>query len=168
MLFNTLYSFQNGVGTVAGTVNTRLITIRDNLEKSFNTVEESLYNLKHALPGDFASARGSIMKSLLALQDNLNRLQHLLIDSTPKPVSFNSTESDSSIDQCQTMEALQSPVSTWISSGEGVVRWPVFIYTSGAMICLFLSSFSHLFACCSVHVNQYMWKLDYAGNLCFC
>eukprot|EP00210_Caulerpa_lentillifera_P006238 g5959.t1 len=159
-LFKRLYAFQNNVGSMAGTVNTRLITIRSNLEKSFNTVEESLQNLKHDLPGDFASARARIMKSLLSLQENVNGLQRFLMDTTPKPTDSNNTES--LLEQCRRTHSFHSE-NSWISNGDGVVRWPMLLYTTGAMICLFTSSFSHLFACCSIHVNKYMWKLDYAG-----
>lgn len=30
-------------------------------------------------------------------------------------------------------------------------RWPVYVFTAGAMVCLFTSSFCHLFGCCSLH-----------------
>lgn len=30
-------------------------------------------------------------------------------------------------------------------------RWPVHVFTAGAMICLLTSSFCHLFGCCDWH-----------------
>lgn len=33
-------------------------------------------------------------------------------------------------------------------------RWPVYVFLAGAMVCLFTSSFCHLFACCSWHVAE--------------
>ncbi|BDA50104.1 Heptahelical transmembrane protein 4 [Coccomyxa sp. Obi] len=42
-------------------------------------------------------------------------------------------------------------------------RWPVYVFLAGAMVCLFTSAFCHLFACCSWHVAETIWKYDYAG-----
>lgn len=33
-------------------------------------------------------------------------------------------------------------------------RWPIHVFTAGAMTCLFTSSFCHLFGCCSWHFAQ--------------
>lgn len=44
-----------------------------------------------------------------------------------------------------------------------VHRWPLHVFTTGAMICLFTSSMCHLFGCCSKHVAMLMWQFDYAG-----
>lgn len=44
-----------------------------------------------------------------------------------------------------------------------VHRWPMYIFTTGAMICLLTSSVCHLFGCCSAHVAMLMWQFDYAG-----
>jgi adiponectin receptor len=44
-----------------------------------------------------------------------------------------------------------------------VHRWPMYIFTFGAMICLLTSSVCHLFGCCSAHIAMLMWQFDYAG-----
>lgn len=44
-----------------------------------------------------------------------------------------------------------------------VHRWPIHIFTTGAMVCLLTSSMCHLFGCCSKHIAMLMWQFDYAG-----
>lgn len=44
-----------------------------------------------------------------------------------------------------------------------VSRWPMHVFTTGAMICLLTSSLCHLFGCCSAHISAIMWRFDYAG-----
>lgn len=44
-----------------------------------------------------------------------------------------------------------------------VHRWPMYIFTSGAMICLLTSAVCHLFGCCAPHIASIMWRFDYAG-----
>eukprot|EP00798_Chlamydomonas_sp_ICE-L_P012824 gene12824-40_t len=42
-------------------------------------------------------------------------------------------------------------------------RWPMYVFTSGAMVCMALSAICHGFACCGQHTDKYIWRLDYAG-----
>lgn len=42
-------------------------------------------------------------------------------------------------------------------------RWPVHVFTAGAMACMLTSSVCHLFGCCAAHVSAVMWRFDYAG-----
>ncbi|KAK9820403.1 hypothetical protein WJX72_009994 [[Myrmecia] bisecta] len=44
-----------------------------------------------------------------------------------------------------------------------VKRWPVYVFTAGAMICLATSSVCHLLGCCALHITQMIWRFDYAG-----
>jgi adiponectin receptor len=44
-----------------------------------------------------------------------------------------------------------------------VHRWPIHVFTTGAMVCLLTSSMCHLFGCCSKHIAMLMWQFDYAG-----
>lgn len=44
-----------------------------------------------------------------------------------------------------------------------IVRWPLYTFMTGAMCCLLVSAVAHTFWCCSKHVSQLMWRLDYAG-----
>jgi adiponectin receptor len=48
-------------------------------------------------------------------------------------------------------------------SGDGIPRWPWFVYLTGTMVCLVCSSLSHLLACHSNRYNLFFWRLDYAG-----
>jgi len=44
-----------------------------------------------------------------------------------------------------------------------VKRWPVYVFTAGAMACLLTSTVCHLFGCCARHVSQLIWRFDYVG-----
>jgi predicted membrane channel-forming protein YqfA (hemolysin III family) len=44
-----------------------------------------------------------------------------------------------------------------------VARWPLYVFTAGAMFCLLTSSVCHLFGCCAAHLATIMWRFDYAG-----
>ena len=44
-----------------------------------------------------------------------------------------------------------------------VKRWPVYVFTAGAMACLLTSTVCHLFGCCARHVSQFIWRFDYVG-----
>ena len=44
-----------------------------------------------------------------------------------------------------------------------VQRWPVYVFTVGAMLCLLTSTVCHLFGCCARHVSQVIWRFDYVG-----
>lgn len=42
-------------------------------------------------------------------------------------------------------------------------RWPLYVFLAGAMTCLLTSATCHLLSCCSIEVNHFIWRLDYAG-----
>jgi adiponectin receptor len=44
-----------------------------------------------------------------------------------------------------------------------VSRWPIYVFTAGAMVCLLTSAVCHLFGCCAAHVTAVLWRFDYAG-----
>lgn len=44
-----------------------------------------------------------------------------------------------------------------------VKRWPVYVFTIGAMACLLTSATCHLFGCCAAHVSRLIWRFDYLG-----
>ena len=44
-----------------------------------------------------------------------------------------------------------------------VKRWPVYVFTAGAMACLLTSTVCHLFGCCARDVSQFIWRFDYVG-----
>eukprot|EP00891_Asterochloris_glomerata_P007907 jgi/Astpho2/7907/e_gw1.00118.28.1_t len=50
------------------------------------------------------------------------------------------------------------PAAAWV-----VPCRPVYVFTAGAMVCLFTSSVCHLFGCCATHIATVIWRFDYAG-----
>lgn len=44
-------------------------------------------------------------------------------------------------------------------SGDGIPRWPWFVFLTGTMVCLVCSSLSHLLACHSERYNLFFWRL---------
>jgi adiponectin receptor len=45
-----------------------------------------------------------------------------------------------------------------------VKRWPIYVFTAGAMCCMLTSSVCHLLSCCEVHeLTRRIWRFDYAG-----
>ncbi|KAK9837509.1 hypothetical protein WJX81_007514 [Elliptochloris bilobata] len=42
-------------------------------------------------------------------------------------------------------------------------RWPIHVFTGGAITCMLTSSACHLLGCCSFHISQLVWRFDYAG-----
>lgn len=61
-------------------------------------------------------------------------------------------------DAAQVALSYLTETSTW-----PVKRWPVYVFTAGAMFCMLTSSVCHLFGCCAAHVTRIMWRFDYAG-----
>ncbi|PSC75369.1 Heptahelical 4 isoform 2 [Micractinium conductrix] len=59
--------------------------------------------------------------------------------------------------------AVQSALATALEAKWPVSRWPIYVFTAGAMICLLTSAVCHLFGCCAAHVTAVMWRFDYAG-----
>ncbi|GAB4828237.1 hypothetical protein Ancab_035149 [Ancistrocladus abbreviatus] len=45
----------------------------------------------------------------------------------------------------------------------GAARWPFYIFLSGSMFCLLLSSLCHLFSCHSYHLSMLLLRMDYVG-----
>lgn len=39
-----------------------------------------------------------------------------------------------------------------------VPRWPIYVFTAGAMLCLLTSSVCHLFGCCAAHIAAVLWR----------
>jgi hypothetical protein len=59
--------------------------------------------------------------------------------------------------------ALERALAAALGAGWPVARWPIYVFTAGAMVCLLTSSVAHLFGCCAAHLAALMWRLDYAG-----
>jgi len=160
-LSEALHHFQGSLGNVAGSVNTRLSTVRSNLEKSVASLQESLRNLQYDLSENLEATHQRLKDSVGRFQENLSKLQALLRDTGTKetPAELNTT---AIMDQCQNV-AYADDTEGHRSVKERVMRWPVFLYMAGAMFCLLVSSVCHLFACCSRHAYKYMWRFDYTG-----
>lgn len=59
--------------------------------------------------------------------------------------------------------AVHKAVATALDATWPVKRWPVYVFTAGAMICMLVSSICHLFGCCAAHIATVIWRFDYAG-----
>lgn len=60
-------------------------------------------------------------------------------------------------------EAIQRALALVLDSQWPARRWPVYVFISGAILCLFTSSLCHLFGCCAAHIATRIWRFDYAG-----
>jgi adiponectin receptor len=56
------------------------------------------------------------------------------------------------------LASVLSPGSQW-----PVSRWPMYVFTAGACLCLLTSAVCHVFGCCAAHIASIMWRFDYAG-----
>lgn len=59
--------------------------------------------------------------------------------------------------------AVARALAALLNSEWPATRWPVHVFTAGAMLCMLTSSVCHLFGCCAPHVSSMMWRFDYAG-----
>ena len=59
--------------------------------------------------------------------------------------------------------ALRRALASILDTSWPVSRWPMHVFTAGAMTCLLTSSMCHLFGCCNAHISTVMWRFDYAG-----
>ena len=44
-----------------------------------------------------------------------------------------------------------------------VTRWPMYVFLSGAVVCLFFSTLCHTYCCIGARDAERMWRLDYLG-----
>ena len=88
-----------------------------------------------------------------------NRLEERLVSIGSDLSSFGS-EAVRDIEAAfhRALASTLDPDSKW-----PVSRWPMYVFTAGAMICLLTSSVCHVFGCCAAHIASVMWRFDYAG-----
>lgn len=106
-------------------------------------------------------------EKLHALEDVLEVLKSITIDNIHDLAGLSSNFSSLRMMNQEELHNLESLVYESLTSLVDVTwpvhRWPIHVFTTGAMICLFTSSMCHLFGCCSKHVAMLMWQFDYAG-----
>ncbi len=106
-------------------------------------------------------------EKLHALEDVLDVLKAITIDNIHDLAELSSKISSLRMINQEELRHLESIVYESLTSLVDVTwpvhRWPLHVFTTGAMICLFTSSMCHLFGCCSKHVAMLMWQFDYAG-----
>ena len=44
-----------------------------------------------------------------------------------------------------------------------VTRWPMYVFLSGVVVCLFFSTLCHTYCCIGARDAERMWRLDYLG-----
>ena len=106
-------------------------------------------------------------EKLHALEDVLDVLKSITIDNIHDLAGLSANFSSLRMINQEELRHLESIVYESLTSLVDVTwpvhRWPLHVFTTGAMICLFTSSMCHLFGCCSKHVAMLMWQFDYAG-----
>ncbi|GMH44388.1 hypothetical protein BSKO_12340 [Bryopsis sp. KO-2023] len=146
-----IHSAQENIEHLTGTLG----HVKENLEKSFGGLHDSLHHLQDALSGNLDAVRGTVSeklsKSFATLQESLHHFQEIL--GFP-----HEGEAIDSSTQC--------PVQEYTIPGNfnrPVTRWPIFVFMAGAMMCMLISSTCHLFGCCSRHSSTVIWRIDYMG-----
>ncbi|KAL4432151.1 hypothetical protein ABPG77_005913 [Micractinium sp. CCAP 211/92] len=65
--------------------------------------------------------------------------------------------------ESQLEAAIHDALAAALEAKWPVSRWPIYVFTAGAMVCLLTSAVCHLFGCCAAHITAVMWRFDYAG-----
>lgn len=61
------------------------------------------------------------------------------------------------------LEEVVASVASMLDKKLKAARWPVVVFTVGAMICMLTSSVCHLLGCCNRELALRIWRFDYAG-----
>jgi len=142
-------ALQEHLGAMAESLKDKLGTVGEHLNSSYQGLQGNLHALQDSLTENVGGVRERMAVNLGSLgqrirgsctnfQESLHVLQELL---GPGPHNLRRTSSN-----------------VW-----SIVRWPLFVYMAGAMVCMLLSSGCHLFACMSKDISSIVWRFDYAG-----
>lgn len=157
-LVSNLHQLQQGL-------HTRVSALQDNLQHGASYLQGTVHSLSETVQHKAVEWKNTIQHMeegmLYKIQD---KLQHMLAPEGPHDGE------DSLFLRVQenlwgirrhvrdTLETHLSPILQYPT-----VRWPVYVYMAGAMICLLTSSLCHLLGCCAQHVAKVIWRFDYAA-----
>lgn len=143
---------------VAAPVETYLRSIgRHNLQELRHMLASSATELGANLE-NFGNSLGS------SARDVSSRILAVGASASAELASLESKISDLSSEKIHDLEmAIRQALASILETRWPVSRWPMHVFTTGAMVCLLTSSMCHLFGCCAAHVSAVMWRFDYAG-----
>lgn len=139
----------------------------------WHSVKDRVQSVHHSLP-DLHSLQGNLQANLHSLsermQGNLHSLSERVQDSLAERVHHLQGSLNERVLNLQgglnvLAGALNKRMPQSLTSllHWPTPRWPIYTFLAGAMGCLLCSSVCHLFACCSQHVSETIWRFDYAG-----
>ena len=137
----------------------RLNVLEDKLRSIHSHNLTEITALADSLAASIRRYGASGMAELASLEHRLESR----IGSIAQDLSSFSSEAINDIEN-----ALHRALASVLSSDHAMVKWPVsrwpmYVFTAGAMICLLTSSVCHVFGCCAAHIASVMWRFDYAG-----
>jgi len=134
---------------------------------SLELLEEKLRSIRHHNLGEVSSLADSLRSSIrrysasgkAKLAEKGAAIEEKLTTLGSEVSSFSSValhEAETALHNA--LASVLSPGSKW-----PVSRWPMYVFTAGACLCLLTSAVCHVFGCCAAHIASMMWRFDYAG-----
>lgn len=149
-----------------------LINLEHRLATFGHAADVTLHDLV-ATAGSWEQAARRVGQSgILSLEETLSQLKlkdivgHINVSALEDrviDVGHHIVEELHSLDFEHIKAEIDSLVASVLNTTWPVQRWPVYVFTAGAMACMLISSICHLFGCCAAHIAQVMWRFDYAG-----
>lgn len=157
--FHPLQNIHLNLQQLQGSLQTGVYKLQDNLQQGVHALQDNLQLGVHALQDGVQLGVHALQDGVHTLGDNLHLKAQVLRDnlhSLTDNVQDNLQHATDSLNAKLT--SVITPLLQWPT-----VRWPVYVYMAGAMICLLTSSVCHLFGCCKKDVHHMLWRFDYSG-----
>jgi len=128
-------------------------------------VEDALRSIGNHNVGELVALRDALADSVgSSARDVGRRLRQYKDSGIAELAHVESKLSSFSAEAVRDLEAgINRALAAVIGTRWPVSRWPMHIFTAGAMICLLTSAVCHIFGCCAAHISSVMWRFDYAG-----
>ncbi|KAG7672276.1 hypothetical protein Ndes2526B_g06732 [Nannochloris sp. 'desiccata'] len=130
-------------------------------------LEERLRSIRHHNLGEVSSLADSLGSSIrrYSASGKAKLAQKGAIIEEKLTTLGSEVSSFSSVALHEAETALHNALASVLSPGSQwpVSRWPMYVFTAGACLCLFTSAVCHVFGCCAAHIASIMWRFDYAG-----